>query len=187
MEIVMDKLKHMKTFRIVIEEGSIAKAANILGISKAAASKQIIELEKNLNTQLLYRTTRKLILTETGRLFYESLRNVFSAVTEAESVINQTYDKPVGTLRIASHRHFGEKYIINNLKEFKLLYPDLKLDIQLADRFPDMEKENIDVLCGIGHEGPDHLVRKKIATIRHVLCASPDYIAEYGIPKTPDD
>ena len=112
---------------------------------------------------------------------------MFTAVAEAESIVNQIHEKPVGTLRIASHRHFGEKYIISNIKEFITLYPDLKLDIQLADRFPDMEKEGIDVLCGVGHDGPDHLVRKKIATMRHVLCASPEYIDQYGKPKTPDD
>ena len=71
----MDKLKHMKTFMIAVEEGSIARSANKLGISKAAASKQIIELEKNLNTQLLHRTTRTLKMTDTGHLFYESLKN----------------------------------------------------------------------------------------------------------------
>lgn len=183
----MDKLKHMKTFMVAVEEGSIAQSANKLGISKAAASKQLIELEKNLNTQLLHRTTRKLKMTDTGQLFYEALKNVFSAVAEAESVIDQIHEQPAGTLRIASHRHFGERYIISNIKEFLSLYPDLKLDIHLADRFPDMEKEGIDVLCGVSHEGPDHLVRKKIATIRHVLCASPDYIAQYGKPKTPED
>lgn len=183
----MDKLKHMKTFILAVEEGSIAQAARRLGISKAAASKQIIDLENELNTLLLNRTTRLLKLTDTGESFYESLKNVFSAVTEAESIIAKTHDKPVGTLRIASHRHFGERFIINNMKEFVTLYPELKLDIELADRFPDIEKENFDILCGIAHEGPDHLVRKKVATIRHLLCASPEYIAEHGMPKTPDD
>lgn len=184
---MMDKLKHMKTFMLAVEEGSIAHAARKLRISKAAASKQLIDLETELNTQLLHRTTRMLKLTDTGQLFYESLKNVFAAVYEAESIVTQTHDKPVGVLRIASHRHFGERFIIHHLKEFSELYPDLKMDIELADRFPDIEKENFDVLCGISHEGPDHLVRKKIATIRHVLCASPAYIAAHGLPKTPDE
>lgn len=183
----MDKLKHMKTFMLVVESGSIVQAAHQLGISKAAASKQLIDLEENLNAQLLHRTTRKLKLTDTGQLFYESLKRVFSAVLEAESIVTNLNNKPIGTLRVASHRHFGEKYIVSNIKEFMLLYPDLKLDIELADRFPNMEKENFDLLCGIGHEGPDHLVRKKIATIHHILCASPQYLAEFGVPTSPED
>lgn len=183
----MDKLKHMRTFMLIVEEGSIAKAAQQLGISKAAASKQLNDLENIMNTQLLLRTTRTLQLTDTGQLFYESLKNVFAAVNEAESIVTQMHDKPIGTLRIASHRHFGERFIINNLREFHDLHPELKLDIELADRFPNLEKENFDVLCGIGHEGPDHLVRKRIATIHHILCASPDYLEKCGHPKTPDD
>lgn len=183
----MDKLKHMKTFMLIVEEGSMAKAAQRLDVSKAAISKQFNDLENMLNVQLLHRTSRTLNLTDTGQLFYESLNNVFSAVNEAESIVTQIHDKPIGTLRIASHRHFGERFIINNMKEFCDLYPDLKLDIELSDRFPEIERENFDVLCGIGHEGPDHLVRKRIATIRHVLCASPDYLAKYGSPKNPDN
>jgi len=183
----MDKLKLMKTFMLAVEEGSIARAASKLGISKAAASKQLIFLENNLNVQLLHRTTRKLKMTDTGQLFYDSLSNVFSAVAEAELIVTQIHDKPIGTLRIASHRHFGEKFIVANIKEFVSLYPNLKLDIELADRFPEMEKENFDVLCGIGHEGPDHLVRKKIASVRHIVCASPEYLAANGIPKSPEE
>ncbi len=184
---MMNKLKFMQTFMLTVEEGSITQAARRLGISKAAVSKQLIDFESQLNTQLIHRTTRILKLTDTGQSFYESIKNVFSAVAEAESVVLHTHDKPIGTLRVASHRHFGERFIINYLKEFMTLYPDLKFDIELADRFPDIEKENFDILCGIGHEGPDHLVRKKIAAIRQILCASPEFIAKYGMPKTPVD
>ena len=183
----MNKLKHMKTFMLAVEEGSIVQAARRLGISKAAASKQLIELESKLNAQLLNRTTRLLKLTDTGQTFYESLKNVFSAIADAESVVTQTNEKPAGTLRIASHRHFGEKFILDHMKEFITLYPDLKLDIELADRFPDMERENLDILCGISHEGPDHLVRKRIGTIQHILCATPEFLAKFGAPKSPDD
>jgi DNA-binding transcriptional LysR family regulator len=183
----MNKLKHMKTFMLVAQEKSITEAAKILRITKAAASKQILELEKSLKTQLLHRLSHTLRLTDSGMLFYKSLKNVFSAVADAEAVVNEIHKKPVGTLRIACHRYFGEKIIINNLREFSTLYPDLRLDVELGDRFPDMEKENFDILCGIDHEGPDHLVRKKILTTRQILCATPQYLAKYGTPKTPDD
>lgn len=183
----MDKLKLMKTFMLVVEEGSIARAALKLGITKAAASKHLIELESSLNTQLLQRSTRRLNITDTGQLFYDSLNNVFSAVNDAESAVTHLHEKPAGTLRIGSHRYFGEQFIINHLHEFVTIYPNLKLDIELADRFPDMEKENFDVLCGIGHDGPDHLVRKKIGEVRYILCASPAYISRVGKLALPED
>lgn len=183
----MDKLKYMKTFALIAKTGSIVRAATLLGISKAAVSKQLIELEHSVNTQLFHRTTRRLQLTEIGKLFNESLKDVFSAVEEAEAVVGSIQTKPKGTLKIASHRYFGEKYIINNIAEFTSLYPDLRLDIDLSDRFPDMEAEGIHVLCGIGHAGPEHLVRKKLMTTRRVLCATPEYLERFGTPKKPED
>jgi DNA-binding transcriptional LysR family regulator len=179
----MDKLKLMKTFMLTVEEGSISKAARHLKITKAAASNQIINLESSLNVRLLHRTTRALTLTDAGDLYYKSLKKIFFAVNEAESSVTDMRSNPVGILRVTSHRYFGEKYILSNLKKFTMDYPDLKLDIEFADRFPDMEKENIDILCGIGHEGPDHLVRKRIASTHHILCASPDYLKQHGVPK----
>ncbi len=183
----MNKLKHMKTFMLIVEEGSIVAAANVLGITKAAASKQLIDLETRLNTQLLSRNTRMHKLTDTGRLFYESLKKVFAAIMEAESVVDDSYEQPIGTLRITSNRNFGEKYIVSNLNEFIALYPDLKIDLELADRFPNLQKEDIDILCGIEYEGPDQYVRRKIFSASHVLCASPDYLARFGTPKKPED
>jgi len=183
----MDKLKHMKTFVLIVEEGSIVRAAKQIAITKAAASKQLIDLETELNTQLLFRTTRAMRLTEAGRSYYESAKKVLAAVSEADSIVNQACEKPIGTLRIMSHRYFCEKYIVKNIHEFIMLYPDLKLDIELADRFPDLAKENIDILCGIGHAGPDYLVRRKIASVHHVLCASAKYLAQYGMPRIPPD
>lgn len=177
----------MKTFALIAESGSIIRAADKLGISKAAVSKQLIELESKLNTQLFHRNKRRLMLTDIGKLFNKSLYNVFSSVEEAESVVALVTKKPKGILKIASHRYFGEKYIINHIAEFTTLYPDLRLDIELADRFPNMEAEGFHVLCGVGYEGPDHLVRKRITSARRVLCASPEYLKKYGLPKKPED
>jgi DNA-binding transcriptional LysR family regulator len=183
----MDKLKAMSTFKIIMEEGSFVGAARKLGVTKAAVSKQIIELESHFKAQLMHRTTRSIQFTDAGKLFYESVKKILQNITEAESIFFENKYEPEGILRITSHRNFGEKYIINHLKEFMDRYPKLKIDIELADRFPDLEKENIDILCGVAHEGPDHLVRKKIVDVQHVLCASPDYLSRFGIPKTPEE
>jgi len=183
----MNQLKQMQAFKLIVEEGSIVGAAALMGITKAAASKQLIELENRLNVQLLTRTTRSHKLTDTGKLFYESIKKVFIALEEVESILDESTLQPSGLLKITSNRHFGEKYIVNNLKEFISLYPDLKIDLELADRFPDLEKENIDILCGIETDGPDHYVRKKIFSAYHIFCASPAYLKRFGCPKKPDD
>lgn len=172
---------------MIIEEGTISQAALRLGLSKAAVSKQLIDLESQLSVQLLSRDTRKISLTPAGEIYYDSVKKVFDAVSEAEAIVSKLHHQPIGTLRIASHKHFGEKIILDNIKEFITAYPHLKLDIEFADRFPDIEKEGFDILCGMSSDGPDHLVRKRIATTKYVLCAAPAYIKKYGHPKTPDD
>lgn len=171
----------------IVEHRSIVKAADNLGITKAAASKQLIDLENYFKTQLIQRTTRKLKLTDVGKLFYESVKNVFSAVNEAESIFHHTQEIPRGMLRITSHCNFGEQYIVNHLNEFMRIYPHVQIDLELADRFPDLEKENIDIVCGVANEGPEHLVRKKVASAQPILCAAPDYLAKFGKPKKPED
>lgn len=183
----MDKLKLMKTFICIVENRNIVKAANALGVTKAAVSKQLIDLENHFKTQLFQRTTRKLKLTDIGKLFYESAKNVFSAVNVAESVFHHTQEVPSGLLRITSHRNFGEQYIVNYLNNFLHLYPHIQIDLELADRFPDLEKENIDILCGVAHEGPEHLVRRKITSGQPILCAAPSYLSKFGTPNKPDD
>lgn len=183
----MNKLKLMNTFMLIAEEGNIARAADRLGLTKAAVSKQLIDLEQAMNSQLVNRTTRTLQLTDLGQLFYESIKKIFLAVDEAETLINYSHKNPSGRLRVASHRHFGEKFIMTHMKEFLQIYPNLKFDLELTDRFPDLDKENIDILCGPSYEGPDNLIRKEVASVLHVLCASPEYLNLYGVPKTPDD
>jgi len=171
----------------IVEERSIKKAADVLGMTKAAASKQLIDLENHFKTQLFQRTTRKLKLMDIGKLYYESAIQVFSAVHSAESIFSQMQETPNGTLRITSHRNFGEQYIVTYLGEFINRYPNLKIDLELADRFPDLEKENIDILCGVAHEGHEHLVRRKIYSAQPILCASPIYLNKFGTPKKPKD
>lgn len=183
----MDKFKNMLSFKLTVEEGSFAAAAKKLNITKAAVSKQVKELEVHFKTQLLYRTTRSIQFTDLGRQFYEAIKKVFQSLHEAETPLNDNPHSPTGTLRVTSHRNFGEKYILNHLNEFIKLYPNLKIDLELSDRFPDLEKENIDILCGVAHEGFDHLVRKKIADVQYVYCASPEYLADFGLPKKPND
>jgi len=183
----VDKYSYMQTFLKVVDEGSFVAAADNLGQSKAAVSKKVILLEQQLGVQLLQRTTRRLTLTDAGELFYDACKHAVEAVNEAEAIVAGMHAKPKGILKITSHRYFGEKYIIPNLRQFRQQCPDLAIDLELAERIPDLEKEKIDILFGIGLEGQPNLVRRRIASARHVFCASPKYLKKYGAPKKPDD
>lgn len=181
----MSKLERIATFIKVVEENGFAAAARKLQLSTAAISRQIGALEAELGVQLLQRTTRQLSLTEIGKQYYEQCKKTLSDLAMAEATIAGSQTDPIGTLSITSSRYFAEEYLIPRLPEFMAQNPNLCIDLELAERFPDLDQEGIDILFGVSMEGPPDLVRKRVKSTRYVLCASPSYLEKFGIPNTP--
>jgi DNA-binding transcriptional LysR family regulator len=183
----MSKLDWLETFINVVDKNSFAAAARKQGISAAAISRQIAALEKELKTQLLQRSTRHLKLTEPGRLYYQRCKEILNELTAAEAEIAQGNVVPAGELSVTSSRYFAQNYLLPYLAEFMQLYPKLTVKLELAERLPDLISENIDVLLGVSMVGSPDLIHRRIATTRYVMCASPKYLKQYGIPKKPED
>ncbi len=183
----MSKFEQIETFLNVVHEGGFAAAARKQGLSTAAISRQISRLEADLGVQLLERTTRQIKLTEIGAEYYQYGKKALAELDEAQALIKGSQSEPSGVLNITSNRYFAMEYLIPYLSEFIALYPKLILNIELAERFPDFNVENVDILFGVSLEGPPNLVRKRITTTRYVLCAAPNYFKNYGTPKTPDE
>lgn len=183
----MSKLEQIFAFLDVIQEHGFAAAARKHGISTAAISRQVGRLEKDLGVQLLIRTTRQVSLTEAGTQYYKHCQAIVAELAEAESSIANSLKEATGTLHVTSTRYFAETHLLPSLSEFLKLNPKLTLKLELAERFPDLVEENIDVFFGCALEGPPDLVRKQVSTTRYVLCASPSYLKKYGTPKTPAD
>lgn len=183
----MSKLERISTFISVVDENGFAAAARKKGVSTAAISRQISALEEELNTQLLQRTTRQLSLTEMGDEYYQQCKKTLSELQDAEVAILKSKNAATGTLNIMANRYFAHSYLIPKLPEFTHLNPKLHITFQLAESFPNMEKDGIDILFGVSVEGAEELVRRRVATTRYVLCASPKYLKKYGTPKTPSD
>lgn len=181
------KLERIQTFITVIESHGFSAAAKRLKISTPAVSKQISELESELGTLLIERTTRRLSLTESGETYYDQCKRLMDEVRETEAIASNLNLEPSGILRIFVARYFGEKFIIPHLQEFMTLYPKLKLEIELGERVPDPSQESIDLILGISMAGPDLWIQKKIAETRYAFCASPKYLKVNGIPKKPSD
>lgn len=183
----MNQLKRLNIFIKVIEEMSFAGAARKLGITNAAVSKQVIALEDDLKVQLLRRTTRKLEITEFGKIYYEHAKRIANELQEIENLFFDIRSEPSGNLKIASSWHFAECYLIPNLEEFLNLYPKLKVEMIIMERVPDLAKEGIDL--NMGHTfvgGPDD-IHKKIAETKYAYCAAPIYLKNYGTPQVPED
>lgn len=183
----MSKFDQISAFIDVIEENGFAAAAKKRNVSTAAISRQVAQLEAYLKTQLIRRTTRQLALTEAGREYYQQTKKIMTDLEAAEGAISQSMIEARGVLTVTSNRYFSMTHILPRLPEFMALNPFLKINIDLAERFPDLSREETDLVFGVSLDGPLELVRKKVATTRYVICASPSYLKQYGEPLEPSD
>lgn len=183
----MDRLAAIQVFAQVVESGSFAKAADRLGLSTSAASRQVAELETHLQTRLLNRTTRRVSLTESGQQFYERAVQLMTDLAEAEQEASSAAVVPRGTIRLTTSVNFGVRHVAPAIAEFLERYPDVRFDVSLSDRVVDLVEEGLDLAIRIGPPGADNLVARKLGETRMVPCASPDYLAKHKAPKTPED
>ncbi len=183
----MNKILCISTFISVIEENGFAAAARKQQVSTAAISRQVTNLERTLGAQLLHRTTRRLSLTDIGREYYQQCKKTLNELQAAEDAVQGSQQEATGVLHIMSNRYFSVKFIVPRLALFMQDNPKLRIKLEVAERFPDLTMEGIDVIFGISMEGPAELIRRNFAYTRYVLCASPQYLQQYGIPHTPAD
>ena len=183
----MDRLQAMTAFVKVVESGSFAAAAERLGVSNSAVSRQVSELEAHLNARLLHRTTRRLSLTEAGQAFYERCVQLLADLEESEAAVRAQAVVPKGTLRVTCGVTFGEHYLAPAIADFAARHPQLVFDVDLSDRAVDLVEEGIDLAVRIGPVGSPALVARRLAYTQLVCCASPAYLAQHAPPATPDD
>lgn len=181
----MDKTQEMASFVAVVDAGSFVAAADALGLSKAAVSRQVGELEQRLGARLLQRTTRRLSLTDDGQLFYTRARELLAAIEEAESEISSRSAEPSGRLRINAPLSFGILHLAPLWGRFADLHPKVALDVDLSDRTVDLVEEGYDLAVRITNLPNSQLVSRQLATSRLRVCASPRYLAEHGTPAHP--
>lgn len=184
----MDKLVAMRTFRRVVELGGFAAAARDLGLSNAAVSKHVAELEAHLGATLLTRTTRRLSVTEAGRGYYDRCARILDDVREADIAVRELQTAPRGLLRVNAPMSFGLKHLSPILPEFMARYPEVRVDLAMNDRVVDLIEEGFDVALRIRAELADSsLIARRLASVRRVLCASPAYLAKHGAPVAAED
>ena len=183
----MDKFREMEAFVAVVDNGSFVRAADALHTSKAAVSRQVIDLEQRLGIRLLNRTTRKLSVTDEGQLFYQRCTDLLSGLEEAESELRQRRGEPSGHLRVSAPVTFGISYLAALWGNFLQQYPKISMDVSLADRTVDMVEDGFDLAVRISRAPHPTLIARKLAATSMVLCASPGYLARHGVPEHPHD
>jgi len=183
----MDSLGGMAIFARVVEARSFSGAARQMGLSKSAVSKQIGQLEDRLGARLLDRTTRRIALTEVGRVFYEHAARMMAEAQAAEEAVTSLHEMPRGLLRINLPMSFGMAHIVPALPDFLDRCPELKIDIAFSDRYVDLLEEGFDLAVRIARLTDSSLIAKRLAPNHMVICGSPDYFAKHGEPQKPDD
>lgn len=183
----MNTLGLIQTFCKVVQCANFTAAAKALNISAAAVSKQISLLEAELGVMLLHRTTRQVGLTEIGEHYYKEVQIVLLALDKACGVVAAAKEEPVGLLRVKSARYFTEHFILPRLSGYMAAYPQVTIDLQIAEHIPHLLDEDLDVVFGMSAQVASNSIQKKITTTRYVFCASPQYLATYGTPVHPGD
>ncbi len=183
----MEGFGAIPVFVAVVRSGGFSAAARTLGISKSAVSKRVNRLESSLGVRLLHRTTRKLSLTEAGQRYYEHASQALMSANQAEDAVTEMQGEPQGKLRISSPMSFGRLHVAPLIPKFLKWYPKLELDLLMDDREIDLVAEGFDLGIRSSAQLPDStLVARKLAPLRQVICASPEYIERCGRPITAD-
>ena len=180
-----DNLQEMAIFARVVAAGNLSAAGRELGLSTAVVSRRLTALESRLGVRLLNRTTRRTSLTDEGASYYETCTRILAEVDEADATISAGRAEPQGILRVAMSSAFGHQHITPLVPAFARLYPKLQLALSLSDRRVHLIDEGFDVAIRIAELEDSSLAARKLAPNRRVVCASPEYLARRGTPKTP--
>jgi DNA-binding transcriptional LysR family regulator len=183
----MDKLASLRAFVKVVELGSFSEAGRQLRLSRSAISKYVSDLEHSLGVQLLNRTTRHASANESGQAYFERALNILSEMDAADQAVTQLQATPRGLLRVNAPMSFGTLQLGPAIADFMGLYPELQIQLVLSDEQIDPVQDGFDVTLRIADLESSSLIARKIVPIDRVICASPDYLAEHGTPKHPND
>jgi len=182
----MDRLEAMSILLTVVDAGSLSAAARRLGMPLPTVSRKVADLEAHLRARLLHRTTRQLSLTEAGAAYVAACRRILDEVGEAERIATGEYGAPKGELAVTAPIVFGRLHIVPVVAEFLAQYPEIRIKLLLTDRVVHLMEEQIDVALRIGELPDSTLVASRVGTVRPVVCASPAYLAQRGVPAGPE-
>ena len=180
----MDRLEAMTILLAAVDRGSLSAASRQLRVPLATVSRRVAELEEHLNVRLLHRGNRKVVLTDVGRSYVTSCRRVIEEIAEIERTASGEYRAPQGELTISLPAVLGRTHVLPIVVEFQRTFPDIRIRMQLTDRFVSLLEEHVDVAVRVGELPDSSMIATRVGLVRQVLCASPAYLERRGTPKT---
>lgn len=182
----MDKLSGLLAFVKAADLGSFVAAGRALELSASAIGKGVARLEQEVGVRLLQRSTRRIQLTEEGRLFHERCRRILDDLDDAQAMLSHVQEVPRGRLRVSAPI-VGYHFLLPVIPDFVALYPEVELDINFTDRTVDLIDESVDVAIRSGDLPDSRLVSRPLNPFRLLLCASPGYLRQHGTPRVASD
>jgi DNA-binding transcriptional LysR family regulator len=183
----MDRLASMQIFVAVAESGGFAAAARRLGVSPPAVTRAISMLEAHLGASVLQRTTRKVRLTEAGARYLEDARRLLAELDDVEAAVSGAHGEPRGELTITAPTMFGRLHVTPILLDFLTLHPHVTARLLLSDRVVDLIDEGVDLAVRVQHLASSSLNALRVGELRRVVCASPRFVKQHGLPRSPAD
>ena len=183
----MDRLEAMSILAAAVETGSFSAAGRRLGMPLPTISRKVSELEALLKTQLLVRTTRKLILTDAGAAYLAAARRILELVEDAEALAAGEYSAPRGDLILTAPIAFGRLHVLPVAVEFLAAFPQVQVHMRLSDRNMNLVEDHVDMAVRIGALADSSMIATRVGFVRRVVCGSPGYFASHGIPEKPRD
>ena len=183
----MDRLNSMSLFVAVVNSGSFSAAADKLDLSRAQVSKAVAQLEAHLGSRLLNRTTRRISLTDIGRIYYERCTGILQEINELEDMAGDQAGRLRGRLHLSAPTSFGIAHLNPLITEFVQRHPEVQISLSLTDRLVNVVEEGFDLVIRIAELEDSSLIARKIAPCKRVFCASPEYLQQHGTPKVPQD
>jgi DNA-binding transcriptional LysR family regulator len=180
----VDRIDLYRIYVRVAECESFTRAAETLGLPRSSVSTAVQDLETRLGARLLHRTTRKVSLTHDGKAFYERCLRLLADVDETENLFRQTPTRVQGRLKVDVPGRIGRLIIAPALPSFLDMYPELQVDLGVTDRAVNLVEDNVDCAIRVGPLSDSGLISRGIGDLALVNCASPEYLAKYGTPKT---
>jgi len=183
----MDNFRNIELFVTVARSGGFRAAAEILNLPNSTVSRRIAEMERDLGLRLFNRTTRRVELTESGRMYFNRCEALVEEAQAAHAELTHQAQNPSGVIRASLPVDFAADRITTLIAEFLQLYPQVQFELDLSPRQSDLIAEPVDFVIRIGRSAGSGLIQRKLTDVPIGLFASPDYVAKFGLPKQPQD
>jgi DNA-binding transcriptional LysR family regulator len=179
----MDQLRALRYFSKVVETGSFTRAAATFSVPPSSLSRRIADLEKSLGANLLKRSTRVVQVTEIGQLYFQQVQDILFQLEQSDETVRSYQAKPMGQLRISSMVSFGERLLLPLLDEFKVLYPDIILDVNLSDELSTLARDDVDVAIRGGYAPNERVQAIRLMNNEFIPVVAPSYLHDMGAPE----